>query len=160
MSQTMNENLKGMEGCVMLAISTFRRSEAAVKIALEKSLESKKLVVVYVVDVNVARYLLDVDEEFIMGLKQSCESDLMEEWKKEAEEHVREIAKKAEALGVCAKTHYEVGRFAVICLDIAGRVRPSLIVTTRSRRAEWVKKFFGAPVDELIAQAGCPVIPL
>jgi nucleotide-binding universal stress UspA family protein len=160
MNESLNENFQGIEGGVMLALSTFRRSEAAVKLALEKSLQGKKLMVVYVVDVNVARYLLDVEEEFIMSLKQSGESEILEEWKKEAERHVREIAGMAERLGISVKTHYEVGRFAVVCLKVVSQVKPSLIVTTRSRRSDWVKKFFGAPVDELIEKAGCPVIPL
>jgi nucleotide-binding universal stress UspA family protein len=152
--------MESMEGCVMLAISTFRRSEAAVKIALEKSLQSKRLMVVYVVDVNVARYLLDAEEKFLTGLKESSESDLLEGWKKEADKHVREIAEMAEIKGISVKTYSEVGRFAVVCLDIIKRVKPSLIVTTRTRRSEWVKKIFGAPVDELIEKAGCPVLAL
>ena len=41
MAQTLNEADKGMEGCVMLALSTFRRSEKAVALAIEKCLEVK-----------------------------------------------------------------------------------------------------------------------
>jgi hypothetical protein len=56
------------------------------------------------------------------------------------------------------KTHVKVGRFAVMCLEVAQKEKPSMIVTTRSQRPVWVKKFFGAPVDDLIAKARCPVI--
>jgi hypothetical protein len=45
-----------------------------------------------------------------------------------------------------------------MCLEVAQKEKPSMIVTTRSQRPVWVKKFFGAPVDDLIAKARCPVI--
>ncbi|MBI5605371.1 MAG: universal stress protein [Deltaproteobacteria bacterium] len=75
-------------------------------------------------------------------------------------EHVATIAEKAKKEGIQVKTLVQVGRFAVVCLEVVKRGQPSLIVTTRSRRPEWVKRFFGAPVDELIAKAGCPVIAI
>ena len=78
--------------------------------------------------------------------------------KKTAENMWRQSLKKAEKEGIEVKTLVQLGRFAVVCLDVVNQVRPSLIVTTRSRRPKWVKKFFGAPVDELIAKAGCPVV--
>ena len=93
-----------------------------------------------------------------MVLRETCESEMLEKAEKEGREHVATIAKKAEKEGIEVKTFVQLGRFAVVCLDVVHQVRPSLIVTTRSRRPEWVKKFFGAPVDELIAKAGCPVV--
>jgi nucleotide-binding universal stress UspA family protein len=33
-----------------------------------------------------------------------------------------------------------------------------VIITTRSKRPEWVRRFFGSPVDDLIRKAGCPVV--
>ncbi len=149
---------EGMEGCVMLALSTFRRSEKALEVAIEKSRENKKLMAVYVVDINVARYLVGLEEEFYLGLRDICEEEMLEKASKEGREHVATIAEKAEKLGIRVKTLVQRGRFALVCLDVVKEVRPSLIVTTRSRRPEWVKQFFGAPVDELIAKAGCPVI--
>jgi nucleotide-binding universal stress UspA family protein len=160
MAQTLNETYKDMEGCVMLALSTFRRSEKAVDAAIEKSRENKKLMMVFVVDINVARYLVGVEEEFSVGLKETCEAELLEKAEKEGLEQLVKIAKRAEQEGLQVKTLVQLGRFAVVCLDLAGQTSPSLIVTTRSRRPEWVKKFFGAPVDELIAKAGCPVLVL
>jgi nucleotide-binding universal stress UspA family protein len=158
MRQSQIKNISDMEGCVMLALSTFRRSDEAVTVALGKCQDVKKLMAVYVVDVNVARYLVDVEEEFIFGLKQNCETEIMEEWEKEAVKHLEEISGMAVKMGITVKSYSQVGRFAVVCLEMVNQVKPSVIVTTRSRRPDWVKKFFGAPVDELIAKAGCPVI--
>jgi nucleotide-binding universal stress UspA family protein len=148
---------KNMEGCVMLALSTFRKSEKAIDTAIEKSRDVKKLMVVYVADVNLARYLVDVDLGLFGDLRESVESEVLEEHEKEGWKHVKEIAEKASTEGIEVKTHVQVGRFAVICLEAVQKEKPSLIVTTRSDRPAWVKRFFGAPVDVLIKKAGCPV---
>jgi hypothetical protein len=71
MDQTLNEADKRMDGCVMLALSTFRKSEAATEVAMEKCREIKNLMVVYVVDINVARYLVDVEEDLVAGLRET-----------------------------------------------------------------------------------------
>ena len=154
----MTQPTNDLQGCVMLGLSTFRRSEQAVDVAISKSREGKKLMVVYVVDINMACYMIGVEEEFIVGLKETCESEILGKAEKEGGDLVADITGKAEKLGIQVKSLIQVGRFAVICLDVIKQVKPSLIVTTRSKRPEWVKKFFGAPVDELIAKAGCPVL--
>jgi nucleotide-binding universal stress UspA family protein len=158
MTQTLTETNTSTEGCVMLALSTFRRSEKAVEVAIEKCRGINDLMLVYVIDINVARYLVDVEEEFFVGLKDTCEDELLTKAEKEGREQLEKIAKKAEKAGIKVNTLVQLGRFAVVCLDVIKEKHPSLIVTTRSRRPDWVKKFFGAPVDELIAKAGCPVL--
>ena len=157
MAQTPDSATRNMEGCVMLALSTFRQSEKAIDTAIEKSREVKRLAVVYVADVNLARYFVDVDLGLFGELKESCESGLLEQHEKAGRVHVEAIIARAQKEGIEVQTHIQIGRFAVVCLEIAERVKPSLIVTTRSKRPEWVKKFFGAPVEDLIANAGCPV---
>ena len=158
MAQTLNEADRSMEGCVMLALSTFRRSEKAVAVAIEKCLDVKTLMIVYVVDINVARYIVGAEEAFLFDMKEQNESELLEKAEKDAREAVAKIAKEAEKKGIQSKAIVKVGRFAVICLEVVKQTHPSVIVTTRSRRPDWVKKFFGAPVDELIAKAVCPVL--
>jgi nucleotide-binding universal stress UspA family protein len=158
MAQTLNEADRSMEGCVMLALSTFRRSKKAVAVAIEKCLDVKTLMIVYVVDINVARYIVGAEEAFLFDMKEQNESELLEKAEKDAREAVAKIAEEAEKKGIQSKAIVKVGRFAVICLEVVKQTHPSLIVTTRSRRPDWVKKFFGAPVDELIAKAVCPVL--
>lgn len=160
MAQTLNEENQDMAGCVMLALSTFRRSEEAAEVAFEKSRVVKKLMVVYVIDINVARYLVDVEEEFFVGLKETVESEMLEKTEKEAHGYVASLVAEGQKKGIEVKTLVQRGRFALICLDVVKKVHPSQIITTRSKRPQWVKKFFGAPVDELIAKAGCPVIAI
>jgi nucleotide-binding universal stress UspA family protein len=157
MTQTINEENINMEGCVMLAMSTFRKSQKAIDVAIEKCQGGKKLMVVYVIDINIARYLVGGEDEFLHGFRETCEEEMLKKSEQEGREYVATIANNAKEKGLQVKTLVQVGRFAVICLDVVKQIHPSQIVTTRSRRPEWVKKFFGAPVNELIAKAGCPV---
>jgi nucleotide-binding universal stress UspA family protein len=160
MSPLSTEEIDRMEGGIMLALSTFRRSEEAIDYAFNKSRESKKLMIVHVVDVNVARYVIGLGGEFIDGLKDSSEAEILKKSEEEAEEHVASIIQKAEALGIEVKSLNQVGRFAQVCLEVVKQIKPSMVVTTRSGRPAWVKKFFGSPVYELIQKAGCPVIAI
>lgn len=143
---------------IMLALSTFRQSGRAIKLAIGQAKEGKGLVVVFVVDVNLARYLIGSDLGVYPELKEKCEEDLLKEHRRLAAEKVSSIVKTAEHHGVSVKTYISTGRFALECLEVARREDPELIVTTRSKRPAWVKRFFGSPVDHLMANAGCPVI--
>lgn len=141
---------------IMLALSTFRQSEKAVDLAIEKAGESKRLVVVYVVDVNLARYLIGL--EVPPDVKEKCEEELLKEHRQQGEKRVESIVKKAEERGIQVTAHVDVGRFALKVLDVVKAEPPEAIVTTRSKRPNWVKRLFGSPVDYLTANAGCPVI--
>ncbi len=147
-----------MEGCVMLALSTFRKSEKAVDTAIQKAKNIKKLLVVFVADVNLAQYFIGAEHGLWPDLKEMCEADLLNLHVKEGRGHVEIIAAKARLEGIGMKAIVQIGQFAAVCLDLVKQEKPSLIVTTRSQRPEWVKRFFGAPVSELIEKAGCPVM--
>jgi nucleotide-binding universal stress UspA family protein len=142
----------------MLALSTFRRSEDAVQAALERAAEGGELVVVYVADVNLARYFVGTDVGLYPELEETCEKELLERHLRAGQKRVAQIVARAERAGIATTTHVEIGRFARVCLGIVGRERPGLIVTTRSDRPKWVRRFFGSPVDRLKREAGCPVI--
>ena len=144
-------------GPVMLALSTFRRSDAAVALALERAAGPGRLVIVYVADKNLARYFVGTEIGTFPGLQEKCESDLLEEHERAGRRQVEEIARRAREKGLEVATHVERGRFAVVCLEVAAREFPSLVVTTRSDRPAWVKRFFGSPVDYVAEHVGCPV---
>ncbi len=147
---------ESMEGCVMLALSTFRKSEKAVHTAIQRAKEVKKLLVVFVADMNLAQYFIGAD--LPPSTKEHCEADLLKLHEKEGIGHVEEIAAKARLEDIKMKSVVEIGRFDSVCLDLIEQEKPGLVVTTRSQRPEWVKKVFGAPVSELIEKAGCPVL--
>ena len=145
-----------MEGCVMLALSTFRKSEAAVLTAMQKARIKQKLCVVFVADMNLARYY--VATEVPPAMKEMYEADILKLDEKEGLAQIEEIAAQARREGIEVTSFAKIGRFAFVCLEVAKTVRPSLIVTTPSQRPDWVRRLFGSPVNELVEKAGCPVL--
>lgn len=143
---------------VMLVLSTFRQSDKAVELALQMASEGKDLVVVQVADMNLARYFVGTDIGLDPDLKDSCEKDLLKRHEAQNRVKAEEIVNRAAALGIRARSVVEVGRFALVCLEVVKREKPEVIITTRSKRPHWARKFFGSPVDHLIAEAGCRVI--
>jgi len=142
---------------IMLALSTFRQSDDAVQLAIEKAKTNKNLVVAYVVDENLARYLVGIDTELSPNMKEKSEREILEENKMQAETRVASIVTTAKKFGIDVKTYIEIARFGIKCVEIAKKEKPELIITTRTKRPQWVKKLFGSPVDYLIENAGCPV---
>jgi nucleotide-binding universal stress UspA family protein len=145
-----------MEGCVMLALSTFRKSDVAVHTAMQRAKSVRKLCVVFVADENLARYY--IVSEIPPAYKEMYEAELLKLDEKEGLARVEEIAARARLESIEMKSVVRIGRFASVCLDVAQQEKPSLIVTTRSQRPEWVRRFFGSPVNVLIEKAGCPVL--
>lgn len=143
---------------VMLALSTFRHSEEAIALALERAELEGRLIIAYIVDVNLARYFIGSDVGIYEELKTRCEREILDEHRRTARSRVREIVRQAGERSIATKVHVRTGRFAVKVLALADTYRPEIIVTTRSNRPRWVKQFFGSPVDTLIARASCPVI--
>ncbi len=144
---------------VMLALSTFRQSETAITKALEEAKKTKNLLIVYVVDINVERYL-NSEASIIPGLEERAKEELIAEHQQIGKRYVENIEKEARKEGISVKLVFEMGRFGIICVDIMKKENPKLIITTRSKRPEWVKKLFGSPVSYLIENASCPVIEL
>jgi nucleotide-binding universal stress UspA family protein len=143
---------------VMLALSTFRHSQKAIALALDRAGPKGCLIIAYIVDVNLARYFIGSDVGIYEQLRSKCEREILEEHRRMARARVKEIVRQAEDRSIMSKVHVQTGRFALKVLALANTYRPELIVTTRSNRPKWVKQFFGSPVDTLIARATCPVI--
>ncbi|AKJ63307.1 universal stress protein [Kiritimatiella glycovorans] len=147
-----------MSAPVMLALSTFRQSDKAVSRAVDRAAtENRPLVIVYVVDVNLARYFIGTDLGMYPELQQRYEDDVLREHGRIAAERMEHIIREAQDHGVEVRSAIHTGRFAKECLRIAAEERPSVIITTRSNRPQWVKHFFGSPVDELEESADGPV---
>jgi len=145
---------------VMLALSTFRKSEMAISKALEEAKKTRNLLIVYVVDINLERYLIDSEASITPGIEKRAKEELLAEHQQIGKRYVENIEKEARKEDISVKLVFEIGRFGIICVDIMKRENPKMIITTRSKRPEWVKKIFGSPVSYLIENASCPVIEL
>ena len=127
---------------IMWALSTFRESDKAIRLAIEESRKIRRLVVVFVADMNLARYFIGTDVGMFPELKESYEEEILKEHRRRGEEIAGSIAERAVEHGITVKTRAEIGRFALICLDVVRTETPQLIITTRSKRPKWVKRFF------------------
>ena len=145
---------------IMLALSTFRNSDSAVELAFELAIiDDRPLVTIIVTDFNVARYMVGIDLDVFPNIKEQCERELIKEHKHKNSRRMRDIRKKAKAKNIkIGSQHVRTGRFADVCSKIAKKVEPHKIVTTRSKRPAWVRKFFGSAVDTLIQKVNCEVI--
>jgi len=144
---------------IMLALSTFRRSGKAEKQAIKLAADGPgKLIIVMVADQNLARYFIGTDAVAGSKLRELCEQDLIEEHRKEGLVSAEAIAAEAEKSGVECESVVTIGRFAIVVLDAIAKEQPEMVVTTRAKRPNWVRRFFGSPVDTIISEAPCPVV--
>ena len=157
-SDTREKGTAGPAPPVMLALSTFRKSDKAIELALQRAAEHGTLMVVFVVDVNLARYLVGSDIGMFPDLREKCEAEVLKQHRQQAEQQAKSIAEMSATRGITAKTRVSVGRFGIECMKVISQEQPELVVTTRSNRPAWVRRLFGSPVDYLIENADCPVI--
>lgn len=144
---------------LLLALSTFRKSDALVQIAIGLAKEEQRpLLVVFIVDENLARYLVGVEIPVGTRLREMCEQDMLNEHRKDAEDTIARIAREAEFAGILCEAIVLTGRFGIEITRIAQDRHPAKIILTRSNRPQWVRRFFGSPVDYVIQHAGCPVL--
>jgi nucleotide-binding universal stress UspA family protein len=147
------------EGPVMLALSTFRRSEEAEDKAIELMGDGGRLIIVYVADVDVARYLLGSDVGVFEDLKEKTERELLEEHVQRGERAEKRLVDRAHERGADnVESRVDIGHFANEVLKDVEKYKPKVIVTTHSNRPWWVRKLFGSHVDILRQKTGCPVI--
>jgi nucleotide-binding universal stress UspA family protein len=158
MTQGVNGQREAQGGPVLLALSTFRHSDAAVDRALQEARAVGRIVVLFVADRNLARYMVGTDLGYFPDMERTCEEEVLRENEQKARAAAEAIAARAAGAGLRVSTEVCIGRFGIECMRVVERDRPRMVVTTRSRRPAWVRRFFGSPVDYVIDHAGCPVI--
>jgi nucleotide-binding universal stress UspA family protein len=144
---------------ILLALSTFRQSDSLVQktIQLAKQ-EGRQLIVLFVVDINLTRYL--IDSQTIPGthFRQECEEEMLAEYKEMADAKVEAITSQANDAGVSCETIVITGRFGIETINVIRERNPEKVILTRSRRPQWIRQLFGSPVDYIIEHATCLVL--
>jgi len=142
----------------MLALSNSQESNGAIEAAINSARESKNLLVVYVVDVNLAYHFIETDVGFYPQIKERCEDELLNEYVLRAKKRAASIAQMANREGIAVTSYVDTGRFVRKCLEVIQSEKPDLVITTRSRRPRWIRRLFGSSTDYLITHSGCRVI--
>jgi nucleotide-binding universal stress UspA family protein len=143
---------------VMLALSTFKHADRAIDAALRKASQCKKLIIVYGRDVNLGLYFMESGVGLYPDMKEQCEKELLADYEQRWKQKVEAIANRARAPGIQVVTYVHSGRFTSFCLEVIAKEKPSLIITARSHRPDWVRSLFGSVADRLASQTSCPVI--
>lgn len=144
-----------MEKRVLLALSSFRHNRQQIQYALDLCrAEEAELVTLFVVDVNLARYFAGSGVMAGTTLREQMEQGLMDDQIRQAEEVLEGVCKLAAEQEVPCRTMLKVGRFAIETRAVVAAEAPDVIVVTRARRPEWLRKLFGSPVDSLCSDPG------
>ena len=139
-----------MERVVLLALSSFRFSEAEVERALARCREDgARLRVLYVVDVNIARYFSESGVMAGTTLREQLEAGAFEELQVRAQAILDEVCSRVSETDVTCEGVLRVGRFAEEVTALVRAERPQVVIATRAQRPEWLRRLFGSPVDRL-----------
>ncbi|HIJ69865.1 MAG TPA: universal stress protein [Planctomycetes bacterium] len=148
----------GATGPVMLALSTFKDSVETIEAAIEKARRCKKLVIVFGHQVNMWLYFLETDIGFFPRWKEECEKKLLVDIHQQQEEKAEAIANRARAENIQVTTYVRTERFRAVCMEVAKKERPSLIILKKNVGPAWFRRFFGSLVGYPAPQAGCSVL--
>lgn len=143
---------------VMLALSSFYRSFDAVNLAIEKHRSSQKLVIAFGHHINEGLLFLESEVGLISGLKDRCRQDLISGYERHWSGRVKKIAALAESKGIEVTAYVEAENFLKLCIKIAERQRPELIVMSNTR--QFVRNGLClVPVPKYLSDVcGCEVI--
>lgn len=140
---------------VLLALSSFRHNEQQIQYALDLCRqEGAELLTLFVVDVNLARYFAGTGVMAGTSLREQMEQGLMDDQVRQAQDVIDRVRQLAAEQEVSCRSVLKVGRFAVEARALVAAEGPQVMVVTRARRPEWLRKLFGSPVDSLRKDAG------
>ena len=143
---------------VLLALSTFKHSNRAIGIALEKANQCKKLVIVYGHNVNLVMYFMESEVGLYSDLKEQYEKEILADYEEQWKEKVEVIADRARTQDVQVVTYVHTEHFISLCLKIIEKEKPSLVIMARSHRPDWLRRIFGSVADRLASKVDCSVI--
>lgn len=143
---------------IMLVLTKFRNINKAVDLVLEKAEQYDKCVISYSSKINLAQYFVETDIGFYPSWKKECEHHLLKHFELLWKRKVESIAEIFRTKGLPAVTYVRAGNFVMSCLDIIQKEKPSLIVTTRSHKPNWLRGLFDSVANRLTSQTTCPVI--
>ena len=142
---------------IILALSSFRNSKDAIDLAIRLAEKSGNLIICYITDENIHRYL----EDSPCYMREELKEEYIQSFKKKNELRAISIKNIAEEYDIKnVEIVAEVGRFAEIVLEVADIKQPEYIVTTRSTRLDILRRMFGSPIDVIKNNARCKVMEL
>ncbi len=127
---------------VMLVLSSNNKPEKATELALKKAAGCKRLVLVYVLKINLAQYFVGTDAGIYPGLKKDCEKEFMDKHREDAGKKVKAIVKRANSAGINVKHYIQAENFSLENNVLIDSEKPALIVLNRSKKSFQFRNLF------------------
>jgi len=145
-------------GPVMLVLFSDRNPDRAVELAFEKAKNSGELVLVYVIDDNLAPYFVGTDAGLYPALKEICEQDLLKKYRQEAADQIDRIVQRARTRGIRIKKHLLTKSAYQKNTTLIQDEKPALIISDEKKKRFGLKLFLREPIINLLKNTGVPVI--
>lgn len=145
-------------GPVMLVLFSDKKADKAIALAFKKAEKSKTLILVYVIDDNLAPYFVGTDAGLYPALKEICERDLLEKYWQEAVAKMDQLAQSAKTLGIQVRKHILTKSDYQKDSDLFRAEKPALIISGESRKGFGLKSLMRQPEIQTFKNTGIPVI--
>ncbi len=143
----------------LLVLSTAAQSPKATDVALNIAKEQGgTLIVLFVADVDMTATIFDRLEGTTMigeSQGQAVQCALLEEYKRQGEQQLAMIKKRAEEQGIPTETIFKMGGFADECIAAIRGNEIETTVLTRTRRSQLSRFIFGSPIKKIQDNVDC-----
>jgi len=143
----------------LLVLSTATHSPAAIDHALEKAKKLQgKLLILFIADQELPKSIFErLEGTGFIGEKQGqvVHQALMDEYKRQGEQQLKDIKARADKEGVEAETILKVGDIADECIRVIREQNVAVAVLTRKRRSHLSRFIFGSPIKKIQDNVNC-----
>jgi len=113
-----------------------------IELALEKAEDSKFLILVYVIKVNLNKYFVETDAGLYPDLKKECEKELLDKYREDSGKEIKKIIDRANSQGIKVKEYIQTETFSLENNEIIISEKPALIVLSYSKKVFSFFNFF------------------
>jgi len=151
---------QGQSDPVMLVLSSKEKPNKAIELAFEKAEDSKFLILVYVIKVNLNKYFVETDAGLYPDLKKECEKELLDKFREDSGKEIKEITDRANSQGIKVKEYIQTEVFSLKNNEIIISEKPVLIVLSYSKKIFSFLNFFKSQPTCSYKDISIPVIEI
>lgn len=143
----------------LLVLSTAAHSHEAMDVAIEKAKELQgKLLVLFVVDVQLPSSIFErLEGTTVIGARpgQEVQEALRNEYKRQGEQQLDEVERRAAKQGVGTEKILKEGTFADECIQVIRENNVAVAVLTRKKKSHLSRFIFGSPIKKIQDNVSC-----
>lgn len=143
----------------LLVLSTAAQSPKAIEMALATAKElGGKLIALFVVDVELPSSIFERLEGTVSVGElpgQNVQEALMQEYKRQGEQQLAEVKRRADEQGIQTELIIKEGIFADECIKVIRDQDIEVTVATRQRKSHLSRFIFGSPIKKIQDNVNC-----